>query len=102
MSKIDNSQITVVNRMAELVNINCGNRKDKLVDNRCYSYTAPDQDPYTAQCPINYNMYINPDTNKHTCYKNCLDNTVSGEISNIDYKININGKQCLKKSFVNQ
>jgi hypothetical protein len=94
---IPNSNILIHDRLYENKDIYCGNRLDTLVDNRCYH---GDQDPYIATCPIKYDMYkVN---NKYSCYKNCPESTKSAEITSIDYKININGKQCLQKKFINK
>jgi len=97
LESIQNTNILIVDRLKETKNIHCGNQNDKLVNNNCYHN---DDDPYAAQCPIRYNMYqVN---NEYKCYKDCSDNTKSGEITNVDYKINRSGKQCIKKSFVNK
>jgi hypothetical protein len=86
----DINDILIIDRLKELKDIQCGNRLDTLRDNKCYN---GDQDPYTAQCPINYEMYKLD--NKYTCYKNCDNNMKPGNIDNIDYTINRNGKQCI-------
>jgi hypothetical protein len=94
---IQNNNILIVDRLKETRDIRCGNLNDKLVNNTCIH---KDEDPYSAQCPIKYNMYkVNYE---HKCYKNCIENTNSGEIASVDYNINKNGKQCIKKSFVNK
>lgn len=124
--KIKNTNILISNRLLELKPIKCANSLDNLVGNRCYTpitnrdpsgYTTP----YSANCPINYTMYptsnspsttlvydmesnqsIPVNNNSYTCYKNCIANTKSAEISDISYNVNINGKQCIKKSFISQ
>ena len=125
IEKIKNANILISDRLLELKNIKCANSLDNLVGNRCYTpienrdpsgYTTP----YPANCPINYVMYptttpsstiiydmesnsdIQVNNNKYVCYKNCIENTKSANISNIDYTINRNGKQCIKKSFISQ
>ena len=58
------------------------------------------EDPYIATCPINYNMYkVN---NQYKCYKNCPEYSRSAEINTVDYNIDISGKQCLQKKFINK
>jgi hypothetical protein len=124
--KIKNTNILISDRLLELNPVKCANSLDNLVGNRCYTpinnrdpsgYTTP----YPASCPINYDMQITSTTpsttliydmdtnsslpvnnNKYTCYKNCIENTKSANISDISYNININGKQCIKKSFISQ
>ena len=86
----DTDNILIIDRLKELKDIQCGNRLDTLLSNKCYN---GDQDPYTAQCPINYEMYKLYDTYK--CYKNCDNNMKPANIDDIDYTINRNGKQCI-------
>jgi hypothetical protein len=86
----DIHNILIVDRLKELKDIQCGNRLDTLVDNKCYN---GDQDPYTAQCLINYEMYKLND--KYKCYKNCDSDMKSANIDSIDYTPNRNGKQCI-------
>ncbi len=92
---INNSDVLILDRSKELKPVKCGNRNDKLTGNRCQN---GDQDPYPAQCPINYEMNLHQ--NKHTCFKNCIPDTDNGNVKNIHYNINLQGKQCLKKSFI--
>jgi hypothetical protein len=97
LESIQNTNILIVGRLKETKNIRCGNLNDTLVNNNCYHN---DEDPYTAQCPIKYNMYqVN---NAYKCYKDCPENTTSGEITSVNYTINRKGKQCIKKTFVNK
>jgi hypothetical protein len=124
--KIPNNNILISDRLLELKPVKCANALDDLIGNRCYTpltnrdpsgYTTP----YTANCPINYTMYpklstpsttlvydmnsnssIPVNNNKYICYKNCIDNTNSANISDITYNISRNGKQCIKKSFISQ
>jgi len=124
--KIPNSNILISDRSSELKPVKCANSLDNLVGNRCYTplnnrdvsgYTTP----YPANCPINYTMYpttadsktklvydmnskssIPVNNNNYMCYKNCIDNTKSANISDISYNININGKQCIRKSFISR
>ena len=124
--KIKNTNILVSDRLLELTPVKCANSLDNLVGNRCYTpinnrdpsgYTTP----YPTSCPINYEMHststtpsttliydmdtnssVSVNNNKYTCYKNCIENTKSADISDISYNININGKQCIKKSFISQ
>jgi hypothetical protein len=124
--KIKNTNILISDRLLELKPLKCANSLNDLIGNRCYTppqnrdlsgYTVP----YSASCPVNYTMYnisntpsteliydmesnqaIPVNNNKYICYKNCIANTKSANISNIDYNININGKQCIKKSFISQ
>ena len=125
--KIKNTNILISDRLLELKPIKCANSLDNLVGNRCYTpITSRDPSgytvPYSANCPINYTMFptnsspssttliydmdsnatIPVNNNNYTCYKNCIANTKSAEISDISYNININGKQCIKKSFISQ
>jgi len=89
--------ILIIDRLKETKDIYCGNRLDTLVDNRCYH---ENEDPYIATCPINYNMYkVN---NQYKCYKNCPEYSRSAEINTVDYNIDISGKQCLQKKFINK
>jgi len=122
--KIPNSRILISDRLLELRDIKCGNSLDNLVGNRCYTpvgnrdpsgYTTP----YAANCPINYTMFdisktpsttsiydmntnsiLPVNNNSYTCYKNCIANTKSANFSKLSYNVNINGKQCIKKSFI--
>ena len=124
--KIKNTNILISDRLLELKPIKCANSLDNLVGNRCYTplnnrdpsgYTTP----YPANCPINYAMYpisnapsttliydmesnssIPVNNNNYTCYKNCVENTKGANISDVSYNVNINGKQCIKKSFISQ
>jgi hypothetical protein len=124
--KISNNNILISDRTLEFKPVKCANSLDNLVGNRCYTplnnrdpsgYTTP----YPANCPINYTMYpvsstpsttmlydmnsnssIPVNNNKYICYKNCISNTKSADISDISYNINKNGKQCIKKSFISQ
>jgi hypothetical protein len=90
------SNSLIIDRLKETREIHCGDRSDTLVENRCYH---GDDDPYTATCPIEYNMYkVN---NVHSCYKDCPENTTSADISSVNYTINLNGIQCLQKNYVN-
>jgi hypothetical protein len=123
--QIKNSNILISNRLLELKPVKCANSLDDLVGNRCYTpinnrdpseYTQP----YPANCPINYDMFpisnspsstINRydmqsntatpvNNNKYNCYKNCIANTKPGNINEVSYSVNTNGKQCIKKSFL--
>ena len=122
--EIKNSNILISNRLLELKQVTCANSLNDLVGNRCYTpvenrdpgqYTLP----YPANCPINYTMYPLSNTpsttpmydmesntstpvnnNSYICYKNCIDNTKPAEIKDVSYNVNINGKQCIKKSFL--
>ena len=123
--KIKNSNILISDRLLELKPIKCANSLDNLVGNRCYTplnnrdpsgYTTP----YPSNCPINYTMYptstpsstliydmesntsIPVNNGSYVCYKNCIENTKSANISDISYTMNRNGKQCIKKSFISQ
>ena len=123
--KIKNTNILISDRLLELKPVKCANSLDNLVGNRCYTpienrdpsgYTLP----YPANCPINYDMYptsspsttliydmnsnssIPVNNNNYICYKNCIENTKNANISDVTYKINKNGKQCIKKSFISQ
>jgi len=126
LEKIKNTNILISDRLLELKPIKCANSLDNLVGNRCYTplnnrdpsgYTVP----YPSNCPINYTMYptsntpsttmiydlesnesISVNNNNYSCYKNCIENTKSAKISDVTYNININGKQCIKKSFISQ
>ena len=124
--KIKNTNILISNRLLELRDIKCANSLDNLVGNRCYTpITNRDAsgytNPYAANCPINYTMYpvtespsttqrydiesnaiLNINNNKYVCYKNCIENTKGATISDISYNFNINGKQCIQKSFISQ
>jgi len=124
--KIKNTDILISNKLLELRDIKCANSLDNLVGNRCYNpITNRDAsgytNPYAANCPINYTMYpvlgspstaklydiesnsiLNVDNNKYVCYKNCIENTKSATISDVSYNFNINGKQCIQKSFISQ
>ena len=126
MEKIKNTNILISDRTFELKDIKCANSLDNLVGNRCYTpVTKRDAsgytNPYPANCPINYNMYqvngspsttqiydiesnsqLTVDNNSYVCYKNCIQNTKGATISDINYNINKNGKQCIKKSFISQ
>ena len=92
---MNNSNIVILDRLKETKDVQCGNRLDKLEGNKCISSIY---DTYSAQCPLNYTMYLVDNTYK--CYKNCLDNLKDGEVSSINYVNNMNGKQCIKKTFI--
>jgi hypothetical protein len=126
LEKIPNKNILISDRLMELKPIKCANSLDNLIGNNCYT---PPQNrdpsgyvtPYGANCPINYKMYnvsdskntkliydmnldqtIPVNNNSYVCYKNCIENTKSTNITGVNYNFNKNGKQCIKKSFISQ
>ena len=86
------NKILICNNLINEINAKCTNENKQ----NCEIYT----NPYLASCPDSLvKCFTN---NEYKCYKDCSDNTKSGEIINVDYKINRSGKQCIKKSFISQ